>query len=342
MLRALLAALFLSLLGCAEPTSQSQDFLDSIEGRTMGTGYSIRWVDALDQIDASAIQVQVDQALQLVNQQMSTYQSDSELSLFNQSSAPSKMAVSPALAGIIQQSIDLNQLTSGYFDVSIGPLVNLWGFGPDEMTYKAPSDDAISQAKNTIGLDAIQVSENTITKSEQRYIDLSAIAKGYGVDVVAQTLEQAGINQYLVEIGGEIRTKGTKVGNQSWVIAVEKPDQSGRSAQKILKMTDIGLATSGDYRNYFEQDGVRFSHTIDPQTGKPVTHKLASVTVLDPLCARADALATAMLVMGEKKAMEFAMQHSIPAYMIVREGEGFKEMLSPAFIAWQEQGSTDK
>ena len=323
----------LLISGCSDVGHSTQPALKGVNGHTMGTQYSIRW-PAHYELEASDIKPSVEKLLQTINQQMSTYQADSELSVFNLAPAPSKHTVSQALSGLIQESIDLHRLTDGYFDVSIGPLVNIWGFGPEEFANKAPSQEKVNTAKAQTGLEAISVDGNVVTKRQPRYVDLSAIAKGYGVDKVAELMEQSGVQSYLVEIGGEIRTKGVKAEGKPWRIAIEKPDAQGRSVQKILNMKTTGMATSGDYRNYFEVDGQRFSHTIDPNTGYPIRHKLASVTVLDPSCARADALATAMLVMGEAKAQDFARQQSIPAYFIIREGEGFKVSQSPAFDNW--------
>ncbi len=328
-------ALLTQLAGCANP-SEPAPKLHTLTGLTMGTSYMVKWPQHYD-VDPDKLATNIEQTLKRVNQQMSTYQPDSELSRFNAASAPHQQQVSHELARLIAQSIDLHRYTQGYFDVSIGPLVNLWGFGPDFKPEQTPDPTDLAKAVALVGIDAISVEGQTLIKQQDRYIDLSAIAKGYGVDKVAAELESLGIRDYLVEIGGEIRSRGVKAPAKTWQIAIEKPDAQGRSAQKVLSMVDTGMATSGDYRNYFMVDGERFSHTIDPSTGRPAKHKLASVTVLDPECARADALATAMLVMGEVKAQAFAEQNQIPAYFIIREGEGFKSAASKAFEAYLAQ-----
>jgi FAD:protein FMN transferase len=296
----------------------------------MGTTYHIQWRGALV-AEPAKLQQEIDMLLVQVNQQMSTYIPDSELSLFNKTPAPAQVPASPELRFVLQQSLEINHLSGGYFDVTVGPLVNLWGFGPDEMEEKKPSVEEISQAKAQVGSAAISVGDTWLSKSAQRYVDLSAIAKGYGVDKVAALLEQKGIQDYLVEIGGELRLKGQKQPGSNWKVAVEAPDVSERRVQKILSVTNTGMATSGDYRNYFEVNGERFSHTIDPFTGSPVRHKLASVTILHPQCSMADGLATTMMVMGEEKAPAFAQAHNIAAYFIVSTENGFKEIISPAF-----------
>ena len=327
----LLVALLTQIAGCANP-NETAPKLHTLTGFTMGTSYMVKWPQRYGVVPAEVSDA-VENTLQQVNQQMSTYLPDSELSRFNAAPAPYQQVVSPELAAIIQESIDLHRYTQGFFDVSIGPLVNLWGFGPDFKPDQAPADALLKQAQDQVGIGAIRVEGQTLFKAHARYVDLSAIAKGFGVDQVAAVIEGFGIQDYLVEIGGEIRSRGHKDQGKPWQIAIEKPDVQGRAAQKVLSMFDTGMATSGDYRNYFEVDGERYSHTIDPNTGRPSRHKLASVTVLDPRCARADALATAMLVMGEVKAQAFAEQNQIPAYFIVREGEGFTTVASSAFDA---------
>ncbi|MCP5334296.1 MAG: FAD:protein FMN transferase [Oceanospirillaceae bacterium] len=329
MLRSILLSLILFLtVACSE----SPIPVERIQGYTMGTTYHIQWRKH-EGADAAVMQPKVDALLAHVNQQMSTYIPDSELSLFNKTPAPAKIPASSELRFVLSQSLEINHMSGGYFDVTVGPLVNLWGFGPDEMNEKKPSDEQIRIAKAEVGSDALSIGDDWVAKSAQRYVDLSAIAKGFGVDQVAALLEQQGIKDYLVEIGGELRIKGQKQPGMNWKVAVEAPDVSERRVQKVLSVADIGMATSGDYRNYFEVNGERFSHTIDPFTGSPVRHKLASVTILHPQCSMADGLATTMMVMGEEKAPAFATAHNIAAYFIVSTDNGFKEIMTPAFAA---------
>ena len=308
--------------------------ITKIKGYTMGTGYSVMWPSQSNNINADIVQQKIDAELIKINQQMSTYEQSSELSLFNQASAPFSQQVSPEFSQVLSLSFQIHSLTQGYFDISVGPLVNLWGFGPDKLTRLVPDQNEIKLAQSQIGLKAIELNGLTLTKTANRYLDLSAIAKGFAVDEVAKLIEELGIEAYLVEIGGEMRVKGEKSKGVSWKVAIEAPDFSERRVQKILSLKDVAMATSGDYRNYFEDNGERFSHSIDPFTAQPVKHRLASVTIIDDNCARADALATAMLVMGEEKAKEFAVQQGIKAYLIVRKQHSFVEYLSPAFESW--------
>lgn len=323
----------LHLVAC----SDNQPTVDKLHGYTMGTTYTVQWprLEHSDSNLVNRLQIETDGLLKRVNDQMSTYQKDSELSVFNAMQAPAKMDVSSGLFDVLRMSLSLNVYTHGFFDISVGPVVNLWGFGPDKMPLTMPTLEQKRQAKSMIGLDAIKIGDHTIEKNAQRYLDLSAIAKGYAVDKVAELLETNGIANYLVEIGGEMRVSGEKADGQAWKVAVEKPDENLRSVHKVFEITDAAMATSGDYRNFFEMEGETFSHSIDPFTATPVKHSLASVTIIDESCARADALATAMLVMGAEKAKAFAEQNQIKAYLIERVSGGFKEYSSPAFKRWQ-------
>ncbi|MGR6873695.1 FAD:protein FMN transferase [Pseudomonas sp. HK3] len=318
------------LLAC----SQQPESLDKIHGYTMGTSYSAQWRHVAS-VDTQQAQSDINKILLMINQQMSTYQKDSELSIFNSADAPHEQKVSPELFEVLELSLSLHGLTSGYFDISVGPVVNLWGFGPDKMPTRLPSDEQTKQAQQQVGLEQVSLANLSVRKTEQRYLDLSAIAKGYGVDKVADYLESKGITHYLVEIGGEMRVKGRKSLENPWRVAVEKPDEGQRSVQKIIEMKTGAMATSGDYRNYFEMNGQQYSHSIDPFTAKPVKHTLASVTIIDETCVRADALATAMLVMGAEKAKAFAVEHKLKVYLIERGPNGFGEYTTPEFERWQ-------
>lgn len=320
---------FLFLVGCSE---QKQAEIVSYTGLTMGTTFTVKWVAKPEQ-SMQNIQSDITQALKEVNQTMSTYIKDSELSLFNQLPEGSSVNASAELIDILLLSQRISEESSGAFDVTVGPLVNLWGFGPDGRVIKAPSDDVITNLRHRVGYKnlSVELESRKITKQADLYVDLSAIAKGYGVDVVASVLEKHGIKDYLVEIGGELRASGLKPNNAEWRIAIESPVTGEREVEKILSISNTGIATSGDYRNYFEENGIRYSHTIDPATGKPITHKLASVTVLRPTCAEADGLATAFMVMGEERAYEFAVKNKIDAFFIVKSDEGFKEYMTPGF-----------
>lgn len=328
----LLAALFLISTSCfISGCLNNQEKLYSHFGMTMGTTFTVKWV-ARDDNQQARVSGLIDSALLRVNQSMSTYIPDSELSKFNALPAGSSQSISSELGFVITQGLVLSEKTSGAFDITVGPLVNLWGFGPDGRIVKAPNVEQVAVAFERVGYSAIKLNNDQLTKTKDSYIDLSAIAKGYGVDAVAELLEKEGIKSYLVEIGGELRAKGLKPSGENWRIAIESPlAEAGREIHKIIAVSDIGVATSGDYRNYFEENGVRFSHTIDPHTAQPIKHKLASVTVLAETCAEADGFATAMMVMGPEKALELAEAENVEAFMLVKDGQGFKELMTSGF-----------
>lgn len=298
----------------------------------MGTAYHVKWI-AADDTHRAQIKQQIDALLVDINQQMSTYIKDSELSLFNAAPSDTQRKVSAELYEVLSLAQQISERTHGAYDISVGPLVNLWGFGPKGRITKAPSDADIAAVRARVGYQKLSLlADQTIAKSAPLYLDLSSIAKGYAVDKLAQLLESRGVKAYLVEIGGELRTLGTKPNGADWRIAIESPT-AGRTIQKIVDVSNIAVATSGDYRNYFEQDGVRYSHTIDTQTGKPVSHNLASVTVLAVDCATADALATSFLAMGTERALEYATKHAIEAFFIIKEPSGFVEKMTAGFAA---------
>lgn len=315
------------LAGCEQPPQQVH-----LSGPTMGTTYNIKYIVQDGQSSSQDLQTEVDRLLEQVNDQMSTYRKDSELSRFNQHQSTDPYEVSEQTATVVKEAIRLNQVTQGALDVTVGPLVNLWGFGPEARPEVVPSDEELAERKANVGIHHLSVDGNKLSKDlPHLYVDLSTIAKGWGVDVVADYLQSEGIHNYMVEVGGEIRLKGLNRDGVPWRIAVEKPTVDERSVQEIIEPGDMAIATSGDYRNYFERDGVRYSHIIDPQTGRPIHNRVVSVTVLDKSCMTADGLATGLMVLGDKKGIEIAEQNQIPVFMIVKTDDGFKEVASSAF-----------
>lgn len=304
----------------------------AVSGETMGTTYHIRYVSANPRHEAEKVKERVDAVLAQINSQMSTYDPNSELSRFNQRQTTEPVVVSRALETVVRRALEIAEETDGLLDVTVGPLVNLWSFGPQQRPEVTPTAAELEAAQAITGYQHLTVENHQLQKHiPELYVDLSTIAKGYGVDRVARLLEQMEIQNYLVEIGGEMRMKGVKPGNQPWRIAIEKPDNTMRAAQRIIEPGTNAIATSGDYRNYFEQDGVRYSHIIDPRTGKPIQHNLVSVTVLANTCMDADAYATALTVMGPERALAFAEEKGLAVLLITRENDAFKEYTSTAF-----------
>lgn len=313
---------------------------NSFGGRTMGTTYSVKFITTeKSQIPEQAvIEKAVDSILKEVNRQMSTYIPTSEISLFNQATdIAQKHLISKEFAKVLQESINLHEVTQGALNITIGPLVNLWGFGPENRPVRVPTEQQLSERLASVGMDKFSLKEEADQYFLQKntanlYIDLSAIAKGFGTDQVAEYLESLGIENYMVEIGGEIRAKGHNLAGNDWQIAIEKPVSDGsRAIQEIVSLKNMSMATSGDYRNYFEQDGIRYSHEIDPNTGRPIQHNLASITVITPSCMTADGLATGLLVLGAEKALDVAEKNNLAIYMVVKNKNGFETIVSSEF-----------
>ena len=230
---------------------------------------------------------------------------------------------------MVTEALTLSAATNGAFDVTVGPLVNLWGFGPDGQVTEPPGAELIAVRLQAIGHELLHTdcSMPALRKDvPDIYVDLSAFAKGYGVDKLAALLDAADIHNYLVEIGGELRVRGTNASGNNWGIAIESPGKAGMAVHTVVSVTNTAVATSGDYRNYFEHDGRMYSHTIDPRTGYPVAHDAASVTVLAATAAFADAMATALLVMGPDDGIAYAEREGIAAVFLVREDDGFREL----------------
>lgn len=317
-----------------------------LEGKTMGTTYHVKYIDdgkVKNLPKPEAVKQQLDAILKEVNNQMSTYQKESQISQFNQFrliDTPFNVATDFAL--VVEEAIRLNQLTQGALDVTVGPLVNLWGFGPDKRLNKVPTAEQIAERAKSVGIEKLAVGFNQndrqtgaylIKKEPNVYVDLSSIAKGFGVDKVATHLENLGLAHYLVEIGGEIYGKGNNLKGQPWTIAIEKPEfAQGASVQITVPLKNLGMATSGNYRNYFEDEqGNRLSHIIDPKSLRPISHNLASITVFAPTTMTADGLSTGLFVLGAEKALEVAEQHKLAIFLIIKNGERYETKMSSEF-----------
>jgi thiamine biosynthesis lipoprotein len=331
--RLISAAAFLTLAaivsGCGQPEQQQ------IDGKTMGTYYSIKYVSSLPVSRTATIKSEIDMRLERINHQMSTYRSDSEIVLFNESRQINRpIPVSPETVLVVNEAIRIAGLTEGGLDITAGPLVNLWGFGPTQMAEIAPpSAQDIQLRLSWSGLDKLKVEPRALIKTiPQLTLDLSAIAKGYGVDVIADYLESIGIDNYLVDIGGEVRAKGKNQGGKIWRIAIEKPTSGlQQQVQRIIEVHNVSVATSGDYRNYFDANGTRYSHTIDPKTGYPIQNDIASITVIASSCMTADGLATGLGVLGADKAIDIADKLDLAVFIVNHAENGFQERYSKAF-----------
>lgn len=339
----------LALAGCSGTGRETE--LAGFDGRIMGTGYSVRLgsVSKLEVIDRDMVD-RIHAVLQDVDTHMSTWRDDSELSRFNVSRDSDWQPLSDATTRVIAHAIQTSVASDGAFDVSVGPLVDLWGFGAGgsaesvpgvraqtdagALSGSKPERRAIRQTLAQVGHDAIDVDLDARAvrkRSESVQLDLSGIAKGHAVDRVSELLDAEGHDSYLVEIGGELRSRGRKPDGTAWRVAIERPEVGRRDVFKVIELEDRAIATSGDYRNFFDAGGQRYSHSIDPRTGRPVTHELASVSVVAESTMAADALSTALMVMGPDAGMAFAERHEVAAHMILKKGTALAERQSPAF-----------
>ncbi|WP_339735411.1 FAD:protein FMN transferase [uncultured Gimesia sp.] len=332
------ALLLLGLMQTACESDQTASVTDTfnkqqIEGPTMGTSYHITVCTKPDNaVEEPALQQEVDQLLQEINQQMSTYIKTSELSRFNQSEPDQWINVSPSVVKVVDASLKLSKDSADAFDMTVGPLVNIWHFGPNPGKKTLPAASRIEAARKSVGYQHIEVQHDPPALKKlipEVYVDLSAIAKGYAVDMVAELLESHSIENYLVEIGGEMRARGHNNQGLPWKVGIEKPVSETRVVQSVVPLSNLSMATSGNYRNFFEVDGVSYSHTIDPRTGWPVKHTLASVTVVGETCMNCDAVATCLMVLGPEEGYNWAKERKIAAYFIVKTGNGFQERYSP-------------
>lgn len=302
-----------------------------LRGETMGTTFEIRLVGA---VDAAAAREAVAAALEEVDRLMSTWRPDSELSRFNAAGAGA-MTVSAPTVEVLALAQRVYEATGGAFDVTVGPLVARWGFGPGGER-PAPTKDEITDLLTHVGLDKLRLEGRTLTKADARVqVDVAGIAKGYGVDRVADALAALpGFRGVMVEIGGEVRVIGGKADGQPWRLAIERPDEERRAVHSVVALRAGGLATSGDYRRFIDEGAERRTHVVDPRTGRPVQHGVASASVLAPDCATADAWATALMVLAPDEGLEkIEADATLEAQLIVRTSAGMTVRATAGFAA---------
>ncbi len=354
---ALLLVGLLALAACA-PGARYHRF----GGQTMGTDYVVTLCGG-NTCNPTLSQA-AEAELQRVNTQMSTWQPGSEISRFNAAPAGEWLAISEEVAEIVFLSQKLARLSEGAFDITVGPLVDLWGFG--SVAQRAvPTEAAIAVAASRVGHGGLQARRNPPAlrkRVEGLRLDLSAIAKGHAVDRLAALLDNAGCTDYLIDIGGEVRVRGTNPKGEAWRVGIEAPTKDGatlarrmkpidparwlgtgtrlgepdRDIVRILRLTDVAVATSGDYRNLRRIGEATFSHTIDPRTGRPLAHRMASVTVIAETAALADGLATLINVLGPDNGLDFANRTGVAALALVRGDERFEERYTEAMREYVE------
>ena len=320
----IICILLLWCISCSNQPSQIE-----LSGFTMGTAYNIKIVPEKDRVlSKKLIKQNIDSVLISVNYQMSTYLFDSEITQFNNHESTTPFTVSNDFSLVVERALHWSKLTDGAFDITIVPLLYLWGFGPGQASELGdifPEEHAVQKRRTHVGYEKLTTNKYYLKKKDPFIkIDLNAIAKGFGVDAVYSFLESIGMNNIMVEIGGEVRTKGENRKNEPWMIAVETPDLESAGSKTIswaLPLESKAMATSGDYRNYYEIDGIRYSHEIDPRTGYPVQTGVASATVVATNCMDADALATALIIMGAESGLQFIEKlDGVEAFLILREG----------------------
>ena len=311
------------ITGCSA-ADKNNDII-KLHGSTMGTTYNIQFVNDVESINKDTLLHETNDILNSIDRLMSTWRSDSELSQINNQPVDKWITASPDTLYVLELALSVSQKTKGAFDVTLAPLIELWGFASHEMKTSIPNKESIKFTLQKVGYEKLEIDHDRgmVIKRMPVRIDLSAIAKGYAVDKIAEHFDNKGIKAYLIEVGGEIRLRGKKSNVKHWKIAIETPLVDKRKAFQVLNITNHAIATSGDYRNYYEINGEHYSHTIDPNSGYPVIHGLASVTVIGETAAYADAVATALMVMGPDKAYQFCEENKISAYFIIKQNKAF-------------------
>jgi thiamine biosynthesis lipoprotein len=304
----------------------------------MGTTYSVKIV-SVDERTGSAellkeVRTLIEERLDEVNRKMSTYREDSEISRLNRHAAESPFEVSPETLEVLRIAQQVSEETTGAFDITAAPLIDIWGFGPEGRVPRPPDAAELEKIRARIGYRQLEILPDGSAVRKARpdvRCDVSAVAKGYAVDRVAEALEARGLENYMVEVGGEVRTRGVNARGVAWRIGIEEPDPSSRSRLQIVPISGVSIATSGDYRNYHEVDGRRVTHIMDPRACRPIQHGLASITVIHERCALADAYATAIMVLGPDEGYRFATEKDLPASFMIRDSDGFSRKATPAF-----------
>jgi thiamine biosynthesis lipoprotein len=322
----IVAALAAALTGCL-----FQDKVENFGGPTMGSTYSVKYVATDGAADKAQLQRDTESILAEIDKQLSTYRADSDIEIFNALPANKCMAVPDGVRELVLAGRRLSDESNGALDLTIEPLLNLWGFGPQGRGERVPSAEEIAEVRQDVGQHHLRVDGEQLCKDRAVQVDFNSIAAGYAVDQVAATLEASGVHSYLIEITGELKARGRKPDGSPWRIAIEAPRDNERVAQRIIELDGFAVSTSGDYRNYFERDGKRYSHTLDPQSGAPIDHHLAAVTVVDPSTLRADGLSTVLMVLGPERGLAYAAERKIAALFVIREGQEFVSRSTEAF-----------
>ncbi|MFS2224446.1 FAD:protein FMN transferase ApbE [Pantoea sp. B65] len=327
----------LTVSACDKPQALTDSPL-VLEGKTMGT----YWRVSLAGVDSSrvvALQQFIQQQLDEDDHQLSTWKKDSVLSGFNQYRGAEPQPISENMAQIVSVALRIGRRTAGAMDITVGPLVNLWGFGPDKQPIRTPSQAEIDAARALTGLQHLKVIQSGEGQWLQKdlpglYVDLSTMGEGFATDHLARLMEKEGINNYLVSVGGAVLTRGKNAEGKAWRVAIQKPTDKESAVQAVVDLQGHGISTSGSYRNYYELDGKRISHVIDPASGRPIEHKLVSATVIATTALEADGWDTGLMVLGTEKAKQLAIREKLAVYLITKQNDDFTSWMSPQFAAF--------
>ena len=322
----------LAALAVWRPLAPGDDEVHEFVGPTMGATFAVSVDEDLSTDERERVRGVIEVQLERVNRLMSTYDSTSEVSRFNRRESTEAFVFSPEVLTVLAQAREVSERSGGAFDVTVAPIVDAWGFGATDRSGPIPDQSRLDSLLTHVGYHGLTLDPEagTVMKSDPAIrIDLSGIAQGYAADAVAAALGALGFSRYLVDVGGEIRAAGTRRSGRPWRVGVERPDDAG-GLWGTAEIRDEGVATSGDYRNWFEEAGVRYAHIIDPRTGQPIRMRGASVTVIHESASLADAWATALCVLGPDEGYELARREGLAAAFITRSESGLSVRLTPA------------
>ena len=327
---------FITLLAAGSVAACARPAHATIRGLTMGTSYTVELAVPIDDAARTGLKELIEVELAAINRAMSTYDPRSELSEFNKREDLRWVPASRGLVEVLDNALRISTATQGAFDVTVGPLVDVWGFGPQYRTRRVPNDEVIEQVRDSVDYRHVQTdpSAGAIRKRHSRtQLDLSAIAKGYGVDRVAMILDRQGVHDYLVEIGGELRARGATAAARPWRVGIERPVEGRHVLGETVALENRAIATSGTTMDFFEQDGRHYSHCIDPKTGRPVEHPPMAVSVVADTAMEADGWATALLVLGPERGYSLARSRGLSALLVTASGSTFDVRATDALRA---------
>ncbi|CNH91290.1 thiamine biosynthesis lipoprotein [Yersinia frederiksenii] len=332
----LLLSAVLGLLTACNDTETRQQI--DIEGKTMGTFYSVK-ISGATTPNPHQLQQEIDALLEQANNDISTYRQTSVLSRFNQYRGSEPQPIPRGMADIILLAQRIGRDTDGAMNITVGPLVNLWGFGPEKQPTQIPTQDQIDSARQQVGLQHLTLISDSRGEWLQKdlpdlYVDLSTMGEGYGVDLLVNLMMRKGITNYLVSVGGAVSSRGVNGQGQPWRVAIQKPTDQENAVQALVDLQGYSISTSGSYRNYFEQGGQRYSHVLDPATGRPINHRLVSATVIATTALEADGWDTGLMVLGTEKALRLAESKGLAVYLITKTDQGFTAVMTPQFKAF--------